>query len=228
MVFVTIFMNTFTKYWFLEGFNLFNKLGRITMLRMCEILEMDNIEKGDTIYLTDKNKKNIFFLKKGTVKIIDTQNHNIKYILKKGNIFGELSLYNEEAATKEKAIALEDSVICFIESERMEQIMSKHKSLKNEILKLYGIRIKKLERKLHDLVYKDSSTRIQEFITDYINQFGNPNEKGIVTAKNMLSHKDISSLTNTSRQTVSNVLSQLRTENIIDYNSKYYSLTPKK
>ncbi len=228
MVFATIFMNTFTKYWFLEGFNLFNKLGRLTMLRMCEILEMDNIEKGDTIYLTNKNKKNVFFLKKGTVKIVDAKNNDVKYILKKGNIFGELSLYNEEAATKEKAIALEDCIICFIESERMEQIMLKHKSLKNEILKLYGIRIKKLERKLHDLVYKDSSTRIQEFITDYINQFGRPNEKGIVTAKNMLSHKDISNLTNTSRQTVSNVLSQLRTENIIDYNSKYYSLTPKK
>jgi len=35
-----------------------------------------------------------------------------------------------------------------------------------------------------------------------------------------LSHKDIANLTNTSRQTVSNVLSKLRMNGTIQYNSK--------
>ncbi|MGK0385898.1 MAG: CRP/FNR family cyclic AMP-dependent transcriptional regulator [Patiriisocius sp.] len=48
----------------------------------------------------------------------------------------------------------------------MEELMSTHKSLKNGILKVYGLRIKKLERRLHDLVYKESPTRIKEFIFD--------------------------------------------------------------
>ena len=47
----------------------------------------------------------------------------------------------------------------------MDELMEKHKSLKNGILKIYGLRIQKLERRLHDLLYKDSSTRIREFIT---------------------------------------------------------------
>lgn len=45
--------------------------------------------------------------------------------------------------------------------------MEKHKSLKNGVLKMYGMRIKKPERRLQDLLYKDSSTRIKEFIIDY-------------------------------------------------------------
>ncbi|WP_299218501.1 Crp/Fnr family transcriptional regulator [uncultured Aquimarina sp.] len=216
-------MNTYTKYWFLEGFNLFNKLGRITMMRMCEILEMDSIDKGTTIQLLNNDKKSIFFLKKGTVKIIDTVNKNVKYIVKKGHIFGELSLYNEQAATEEQAIALEDCIVCYIESERMESIMEKHKSLKNGVLKVYGLRIKKLERRLQDLLYKDSATRIKEFIFDYIQEFGEQNNTRII-AKNLLSHKDIANLTNTSRQTVSNVLSSLRKDATIDYNSQNISL----
>ncbi|WP_200831893.1 Crp/Fnr family transcriptional regulator [Aquimarina sp. AU474] len=217
-------MNTYTKYWFLEGFNLFNKLGRITMMRMCEILEMENIDKGSKIEFIKKDEKSIFFLKKGTIKIVDTVNDNVKYIVKKGNIFGELSLYDTIAASQELAIALEDCIICYIEADRMEKIMEKHKSLKNGVLKVYGLRIKKLERRLRDLLYKDSVLRITEFIQDYIQEFGEQENNRII-AKNLLSHKDISNLTNTSRQTVSNVMSCLRKEDVIDYDSQHISMS---
>lgn len=195
------------------------------MMRMCEILEMDNIEKGKAIQLLNKDEKSIFFLKKGSVKIIDTESQNVKYIVKKGHIFGELSLYDKEAAAKEQAIALEDCIVCFIESERMEQIMEKHKSLKNRVLKVYGTRIKKLERRLHDLLYKDSNTRIKEFVTDYLNEFGEEDENGVLVAKNLLTHKDIANLTNTSRQTVSNVLSTMRKNELIKYDVKHIIAT---
>ncbi|WP_091410205.1 Crp/Fnr family transcriptional regulator [Aquimarina amphilecti] len=219
-------MNTYTKYWFLEGFNLFNKLGRITMMRMCEILEMDNIDKGTTIELLKKDKKNIFFLKKGTVKIVDQVNDNVKYIVKKGNIFGELALYNESNEIQEQAIALEDCIVCYIESERMISILEKHNSLKNNVFKVYGTRIKKLERRLNDLLYKDSTTRIRDFINDYILEFGEVHENRII-ARNLISHKDIANLTNTCRQTVSNILSTMRKEGKIEYNTQFISIPNK-
>ena len=216
-------MNTLTKYWFLEGFNLFTKLGRLTMMRMCEILEMENIDKGAPIILDNREKKCVYFLKKGTVKIVDTNNSTVKYIVRKGHIFGELALYNPSVAHEEQAFALEDSIVCYIESDKMNQLMEKHKSLKNGVLKIYGIRIKKLERRLNDLLYKDSLTRIKEFVLDYVNEFGWV-EGDRVVAKNLLSHKDISNLTNTSRQTVSNTLSMLRKSGELDYNSEQISI----
>ena len=216
-------MNTLTKYWFLEGFNLFTKLGRLTMMRMCEILEMENVDKGDPISLDNKDKKCVYFLKKGTVKIVDATNDTVKYIVKKGHIFGELALYNPHAANEEQAFALEDCIVCYIESNEMNQLMEKHKSLKNGVLKIYGIRIRKLERRLHDLLYKDSLTRIKEFVIDYVSEFGCV-EEGHVVAKNLLSHKDIANLTNTSRQTVSNTLSMLRKSGELDYNSEKISI----
>ncbi|MDO5980581.1 Crp/Fnr family transcriptional regulator [Flavivirga spongiicola] len=210
-------MKAITKYWFLEGFNLFKKLGMLNMMKICEILEMDNIEKGQLIKLSDEHTNSIFFLKKGSVKIVNARNNTVKYVVKRGNIFGELALYDKKVATEEVAYALEDCIICYIKSEQMEGLMVKHKSLKNGILKVYGLRIKKLERRLYDLLYKDSPTRIKEFIIDYIDEFGEPNEKGQLVAKNLLSHKEIANLTNTSRQTVSNILSTMRKEGLISY-----------
>ena len=188
-------------------------------MRMCEILEMENIDKGEPISLVNQGEKCVFFLKKGMVKIVDATTNTVKYIVKKGHIFGELALYDSDAAREEQAYALEDCIVCYIESERMSDIMEKHKSLKNGVLKIYGLRIKKLERRLHDLLYKDSATRIIEFITDYVNEVGDIDGDKIV-AKNLLSHNDIANLTNTSRQTVSNTLSLLRKNGQLDYNTE--------
>ena len=121
------------------------------------------------------------------------------------------------------AYALEDCIICYIESERMEVLIEKHKSLKNGVLKIYGLRIKKLERRLHDLLYKDSSARIKDFIIDYLNEFGEKDDTGKRVAKNILTHKDIANLTNTSRQTVSNVMSIMRKEGMIFYDANTIS-----
>jgi CRP/FNR family cyclic AMP-dependent transcriptional regulator len=216
-------LKAITKYWFLEGFNLFKKLGMLNMMKICEILEMDNIEKGKPIELSDEHRNSVFFLKRGSVKIVNTTNNTVKYVVKRGNLFGELVLFDKEIAAEEVAYALEDCVICYIESEQMEGLMEKHKSLKNGVLKIYGLRIKKLERRLHDLLYKDSPTRIKEFITDYLEEFGEVNDTGTLIAKNLLSHKEIANLTNTSRQTVSNVLSKMRKEGIIDYDVQFIS-----
>lgn len=194
-----------------------------TMMKMCELLEMEHIDRGKTIEIGSRDKKSVFFLKKGSVKILNSTRNTAKYIVKKGNIFGELSLYDEQAAIEEKAITLEDCIICYIESDMMESLMEKHKSLKNGIFKVYGLRIKKLERRLEDLLYKDSKTRITDFIYSYVKEFGEEKTDRI-EAKNLLSHKDIANLTNTSRQTVNNVLSGLRKDNRIDYNTREISI----
>lgn len=215
-------MKTLTKYWFLEGFNLFKKLGMPTMMQLCDLLEMEHISKGSIIEIGDRDKKCIFFLKKGSVKIANSTNDITKYVVQKGNIFGELSLYDKQAASEEVALALEDSIICYIESEVMEELMEKHRSLKNGLLKIYGLRIRKLETRLQDLLYKDSKIRISEFIKAYVEEFGE-DKIDRIEAKNLLSHKDIANLTNTSRQTVNNVLSTMRKANDIHYDAKYIS-----
>ncbi len=196
-------------------------------MRICETLEMKNMDKGKTIQLLKNDKKSVFFLKKGTIKIVDEHNNTVKHLVKEGNIFGELSLFDNSDTIEEQAIALEDCIICYIKVHDMEKIMQEHDSLKNGVFKIYGLRIKKLERRLSDLLYKDSATRITEFITDYIKEFGE-NKKDRIIAKNLLSHKDISHLTNTSRQTVSNVMSSLRKDKIIDYSSQFVSMPIKR
>jgi CRP/FNR family transcriptional regulator len=80
----------------------------------------------------------VFFLKKGSVKIVNSTNDIVKYLVQKGNIFGKLSLYNRRVASEKIALALEDCIICYIESDLIEGLTEKHKSLKKGLLKDYG------------------------------------------------------------------------------------------
>lgn len=217
-------MKAITKYWFLEGFDLFEKLGRRDIMQISEVVEIDYyVDKGKCIDPREEHRGNVCFLKKGSVKIVDTKSNAIKHIVKKGNVFGELALFDGEAASIEVAYALEDCLVCHITSEQMEVLMEKHTSLKNGLLKVYGMRIQKLERRLRDLLFKDSTTRIEEFILDYIEEFNESDNSNRMVARNLLSHKDIACLTNTSRQTVSNVLSIMRKEGRVDYDSSFMS-----
>lgn len=214
-------MRDFTKFWFLKDFNLFKKMGENNLMAMSHLLEMINIKKGDTLLLTREDKEVVYFLKSGTIKIVNCEKDHIRSILSVGNIFGELVLFEDEnnGLDEEKAIVIEDGVVCVIDADKMKMMLEKYSSLKNQLLKIHGIRIKRLHRNLEDLLYKDSRTRIKEYVFNYVCQFGVEKE-GEVRAKNLLSHKDIAQLTSTSRQTVSNVMSELRKEGIIEYNAK--------
>lgn len=214
-------MKNVTKFWFLKDFNLFEKMGKNNLMTMMDLLEMINVKKGDVLSLNRAGEKVVYFIKSGTIKIVNGENEHTHSVLKMGNIFGELSLFENEEKTgySEKAVVLENGVVCVIEAEQMRMMLEKFKSVKNQLLKLQGLRIRKLQRNLEDLLYKNSETRIREFILNYISEFGKEKE-GVLIAKNLLSHKDIAQLTSTSRQTVSNVMSKLRNEGVVDYNAK--------
>lgn len=215
-----------TKFWYLKDFDLFKKMGKKSLMAMCPLLEMINVKKKEVLNLNREDKRVVYFLKTGMIKIVSSENGHTRSVLKKGNIFGELALFEERDINnnEEKAIVLEDGVVCLIEAEQMKMMLEEHSSLKNQLLKLQGLRIRRLQNNLEDLLYKDSSTRIKEYIYAYIEKYGQE-KNGVVKAKNLLSHQDIANLTNTSRQTVSNVMSKLRKEGFIDYTAKEILIT---
>ncbi len=213
-----------TKFWFLKDFNLFHKMGKNNLMELSKLLEMINVKKGEILHFDRKDKKLIYFIKTGVIKIVNKKNDHTQSILKAGNIFGELAIFENEKNDEslEKAIVLEDGTVCVIDSEQMKMILEKHDSLKNQLIKLHGLKIRKLQRNLEDLLYKDSETRIKEYVISYIKEFGKEKD-GVLVAKNIISHQDIAQLTNNSRQTVSNVMSKLRKNGDIDYDKKEIS-----
>ncbi|HPI79126.1 MAG TPA: Crp/Fnr family transcriptional regulator, partial [Cyclobacteriaceae bacterium] len=103
--------------------------------------------------------------------------------------------------------------------EDLKNLMKEDKELSFKILKLVGLRLMKLERKLELLVFKDARTRIIEFLKDSASWKGK--KVGFETMiPTKLTHKDIAALTGTSRQTVTTILNELKDQNLINFDRK--------
>lgn len=94
--------------------------------------------------------------------------------------------------------------------------------------KFINFRIKKLERRLQLLLFKDSKTRLLEFIQELCDDYGYDCEE---TGNHLIEHpytqKDIACLIGTSRPTLNIIMNELKDDGIIDFDRKKIQLLKK-
>lgn len=170
--------------------------------------------------------QHLYFLKSGALKLtrIDQEgNELMTYLLSKGNIFGITQLLTDEYSGHEKIEAVQNSVVCKVGMKVFKELMDRNKDLNNHVLKLSGLKIKRLETRLEEVLFKSAETRIRNFIPSFIKKYGKK-DGSIFKAKLFLNNKDIASLTNSSRQKVIQVMNAMKKEGIIRYDAKHIQL----
>lgn len=210
------------KYWYLEKFDLTTRLSKDEMMQMDRAMVMKKIDKNTLITFPELKGNYIYFLKEGIVKIVnvsDEGNEMIKYLITSGQIFGELALLETQESENDYAVAVNDCVICFMEANIVKMMMEDNPKMAMYVRKLVGLRLKKIERRLESIIFKDAPTRIKEFVQDFAREYGKLREEGLVIT-NFLTHDDIAKITATSRQTVTLVLNDLRSKGLIEYSPK--------
>jgi len=210
-----------TALWYFESVNLYKILCPHKVKAMGGKHEFVTYRKEKFIYMPDDSATHIYMIVRGRVKIghyLESGEEVLSAILTTGEIFGELAMAGEEKR-KDFAQTMEETTICPLTTEELKELMYENKELSFKILKLIGLRIMKLERKLELLVFKDARTRIVEFLKDSAAWKGK--KVGLETMiQTNLTHKDIASLTGTSRQTVTTILNELKERNLINFNRK--------
>ena len=178
------------------------------------------------IHVTDATIKYIYVLQKGLIKISNLGENGteiIKYIVKPGNIFGELNLLDNDVDRHEIAVAIEAAEICFIPVQEATIIMQSDKAIQKSINQMMSNRINKMEQRMFALMLKDVKQRIMDFLKEFVAEFGYPVNGGY-QARNFLTHEDIAKITTTTRQTVTSSLSYFKKLGWIDYNSRQLSV----
>jgi len=214
-------MQKAAKLWYLEQFDLMKKLSKREREEMTKKITDKVYKKDEPIMFPFNSKKTIYILKKGVVKIgnyTETGEENLKYLINQGNIFGEMAIADGNA--NDFAVAAEDCIVCSIRLEDMQYFMMRNKAFNTSIYKLIGWRLRKIESKLSSIMFKNSTTRVLEFIKEFGQEFGQEKED-VCVVKNLLTHKEIAKLTFTSRQTVNAVFNKLKRNGNIDYDDKY-------
>jgi len=207
--------------WHLENIDLThllcpNKLGDAD--RMAHHIQR-TFSKGEQFFVPDDLSDRIFFITEGRVKIStmnDEGKEITKVILGKGEVFGELALVGEQRR-RDWATALEKTVACVVTLEEMRSLMRERSELNLFFMKIFGARQLELERRLESLVFRDSRSRIVEFLVEITRHKGERVGYEWVIRK-PVTHQEIANLTATSRQTVTTTLNDLRYKKLLTFN----------
>jgi CRP/FNR family transcriptional regulator, cyclic AMP receptor protein len=217
-------MNSESSLWFFENVDLYELLCPHKIPSIGEKHIFHRYKKNEFIYFENEPSEHLYLIANGRVKIgsyTADGREIVKAILSQGEIFGELALAGEERRPDFAQALDDDTTVCPMSIQDMQELMANNKSLNLKIIKLIGLRIKKLERKVESLVFKDARTRIIEFLRDMAIEKGK--KVGFETMfRNYLTHRDIASLTGTSRQTVTMVLNELKDKNIINFDRRRF------
>ena len=181
-----------------------------------------SFKKDDYIYFSDETSSHIYLIQSGQIKIgtyTESGKELVKAILQKGEIFGEQALAGEEKR-RYFAQAMDNEVsVCPLTLLDMQELMKEDKEFSFKIFRILGFRLMKAERQIESLINKDARTRIIEYLIDLAEERGiKVGDETLV--KHFFKHKDIASLTATSRQTVTTILNELRDKNVINFDRK--------
>lgn len=215
-------MNNSSALWYFESVNLYQILCPHKVKTMADKHTFNYYKKDQYIYFPEEPATHIYMIVSGRVRLGHYQEDGkevISAILTTGEIFGELAIAGEEKRTDFAQAMEANTTICPLSIEELKALMKENRELSFKLLKLVGLRLMKLERKLELLVFKDARTRVIEFLKDAASWKGK--KVGFETMiPTRLTHKDIAALTGTSRQTVTTILNELKEKNLINFDRK--------
>jgi CRP-like cAMP-binding protein len=100
----------------------------------------------------------------------------------------------------------------------MRNLMRDNLTFSFKVCKIIGFRIKKLERRLKLIMFKDAETRVLEFLKELADEYGYCcSYTGETVIRHPYTQKDIANLIGTSRPTFNSIMNKLKELGQIDF-----------
>jgi len=218
------------KYWHLRNHKLFDHLTDKEVDGLCIISSYKQGDKNDIIFFSDTDKKRLYTIKEGTLKICRQDNNGnevITEILTEHDIFGYINL-SEPDNTKgeEYAKVLSDKIrICSFDVDDFKMVLQNNPDLSIKYSTLINEKLVSFQQKYSDLIFKDVNTRVVEFFRRYAKHHGKEANKA-VEMEMMLTHQEIADYTASSRQSVTSIINRLVEDGKIIYDGRKKVIIP--
>jgi CRP/FNR family transcriptional regulator, cyclic AMP receptor protein len=179
------------------------------------------VPKDHYIYFEAYNHNKIYFAKQGYIKIgyIDEAGHEkVKEIIEPGDFFGQFTLERDNLHG-EFAKAYKNNIsLCSFAVEDFEKLLQRRPDMALKYSKWVGFKLRKIQNRIVNLLNKDVKKRLENFLWQIVEQNAGKDKEGKFCVPNYLTHEDIANLIGSSRQTVTTMLNELETENLLSYN----------
>ncbi|MEL6633993.1 MAG: Crp/Fnr family transcriptional regulator [Bacteroidota bacterium] len=175
------------------------------------------VKKNGFLYMAMEPLAKTYEIVKGYVKLSqysDGGKETIVSLLKPGDMFGNFDPTDPYAY--EHAQAMSKVELKVFESSTLKQAIRHDPAFVLQMLSALQKRNYQLQRHIAAIAFKDVAERIQGFLLFLAKEFGKIHEH-TAFVDNFLTHHDISLVNQTSRQSVSTILSRMKAKEVIYY-----------
>jgi CRP/FNR family cyclic AMP-dependent transcriptional regulator len=204
--------------WYIENVNMYELLCPHKFAEYAAQHAFTSYAKDEVIYLDGDVATKVFLIASGKVKIAtapESGEERVKSILGKGELFGEMALFGEEKRS-EIAVALESTMLCPMSAETLHNLMRDYKQFSLGIHKMIGWKLRKIERRMELLLFKDARTRLVEFIRDLVQESAT-SRVDCLLVKHIYTQQNIADLIGIARPTLNLLFNELRDEGVLDF-----------
>jgi len=202
------------KIWYLKRCDLFSRIPPETLSQLDGHCRSRTFARGRPIYLPADAADAVFLLAKGRIKICHLTPEGKQSILtfvEPGELFGELALLEEAGHREEYAETAEASTVVMIPREDVNALMRHFPDVSLGVTKLIGLRRRRIERRLKNLLFLSNRDRLTHLLLDLIEQYGV--QEGSDTRLSIsLSHQELANIIGSTRETVTVVLGEMQHE----------------
>ncbi len=203
---------------------IFEGMPELFMAHLEEKVEYTSLPKYSVLYHCDDPANKVYFLLDGLVKISNYCEHDptreiIKSLQHPYNMFGTEGLLGS-AKRGDCAQSMNfDIKFAQISTADFQGLLRTYPAFRMRFLELIGSRLRKAERRLESLVFKDARARLVDFLKECAN--ANGWKVGYeMLVKHSLTQQDIANIIGASRQTVTMVMNDMKKGNQIHFDRR--------
>lgn len=194
---------------------LLNGMSQQALQRFNAMVHTTERRRGEWIFAIGDAADRIYLLQKGRLKLtaLSEDGHEVLHeIIGPGEVFGETSAILRIPRTT-SAQALEPSLLCELYLKDFETLLSIHPELSFQLIKSVGLRLKKAEAHLFNIICNDVARRVREALIELMGQESDGCADQPIKIK--ITQQDLANLVGASRQKTSQALKQLEDSNVL-------------
>jgi CRP/FNR family transcriptional regulator, anaerobic regulatory protein len=206
---------TVSSLWFTGPLELLQGMNQDAVRRFNAMTRKTKCRRGDWVFVHGDPAYSIYFVQRGRLKItaLSEDGHEVVHeIVGPGEIFGHASTILGIPRTT-SAQALEASLICEIRQKDLESLLRAYPELSLRLLKSVGLRLKKAEAQLLNVICHDISTRVRGALADLIPFEADLRPDQPVEIK--ITQQDLANLIGASRQKTWEALKELEDSSVL-------------
>lgn len=196
----------------------FAELNEEEILAIEGIIQEKSYKKGEIIFFQGEAGEALYLIKKGKVKLVkmsESGDEQILNILKAGDIFAEVVLF-DNAEYPATAIVVEDSALSVLKRSKMENLINESPTIALKIMEVMGKRLRRAQKMVKELGLTDTKTRTASILVYLAEEHGGKEKKKELEIDLSLTQQDLANMIGTSRETISRILSDFKAEDLVD------------